>query len=273
MNIIIYCKNRQLKFLTAFLKGLYKHNQKANLYINNFDPNSIKTADLVVGWGVKSRVYKIRKQLKKDIIVLERGYLGDRYNWTSCGFNGLNGEADFLNNQVGPERWDNIFSKIIEVKEWKKNGEYALLTGQVSNDASVRQYKIYDIYTSLIKQLNYMNIPVVFREHPLSKTKFSSDINLKYIKDTNKNIVDTLANARLTLTINSNAGVDSLVNGVPVFSLDKKSMVYKYSSHSLQSGLFYPDRLPWLHRMSYTQWLPSEIENGDTWEHLKQKYN
>lgn len=271
MKILIYSKHRQLKFLTCFLKGLYKHNQESILCINNYDPYAIKNADLVVTWGVKNQVYKIRKTFKKDVIVMERGYLGDRYYWTSCGFNGLNGEADFLNKSVDSYRWDNIFSKIINLKDWKKNGSYALLAGQVSNDASVRQYRIYEIYSSLIKQLNYMNIPVVFREHPLSKTKFNSH-NLVYSKDTNKNIIETLADARMTLTINSNAGVDSLINGIPVFTLDKKSMVYDQSIHSLQNNLIYPDRTAWLHKISYTQWSPIEIENGETWDHLKQKY-
>jgi hypothetical protein len=236
--------------------------------------NMMREYDLVAGWGVKSILYKLCKSYKKDFLVLERGYMLDRFYWTSCGFNGLNGDADFLNNNISSDRWEKIFASQVNLCDWKKNGKYAIIAGQVKKDASIRHLSAYTIYSDLIYELNNLNIPVIFRAHPLEKSKFiPSKHHLRFDYDLNKRLEDTLLDARFTITINSNAGVVSLINGVPAITLDKKSMIYNYSSHSVFENLIYPDRELWCHKMAYTQWSPSEIKQGDMWSHLKQKYS
>lgn len=281
MKILIDIKTKkQFNILNSFKIGLYKHGIHSTNIINSRRIQShdlksmINEYDFVVGWGVKSILYKLCKSYRKDFLVLERGYISDRFYWTSCGFNGLNGDADFLNQNSSCERWNSIFSKKINLKEWKKNGDYAVIAGQVKRDASIRHLSAYTIYSDLINDLNSLNIPVVYRAHPLEKSKFIPiKHNLKFSYDNNKNLEDTLNNARFTITINSNAGVVSILNGVPAITLDKKSMVYDFSAHSVFENIIYPDRLPWCYKMAYTQWSPSEIKSGDAWDHLKHKYD
>lgn len=280
MKILIDIKHKkQFMICNNFKIGLSKHNIKNVTIINSkkIHTNELKKTineyDLIIGWGVKSMIYKFCQSYNKDFLVLERGYLLDRYKWTSCGYNGLNNHANFYNQNIDSTRWNNVFSHQMSLLDWSDSGEYALIAGQVKRDASVKHLSIYNIYQNLIKELNTMNIPVVFRPHPLEKYKHLNDItNLKFTYDKNHTLEDTLKKARFTITINSNAGVISLTKGIPVISLDNKSMVYDYSSHSIFSNLIYPDRLPWCHRMAYTQWSFGEIKNGETWNHLKQRY-
>lgn len=280
MKILIDIKTKkQYHMLNNFKIGVNKHGLYSLTIINSRKINShdlinmVNQHDFVVGWGVKSILYKLCKSYNKDFLVMERGYMLDRFHWTSCGFNGLNGDADFLNKNASSYRWDKIFSHQIDAKDWQKNGSYAVIAGQVKRDASIRHLSAYTIYTDLIYELNNLNIPVIFRAHPLEKSKFIPiKNNLKFEYDSNKSLNDTLLKARFTITINSNAGVVSLISGVPVITLDKKSMVYDYSSHSVFDNLVYPDRSSWFHKMAYTQWSPSEIRNGEMWDHLKNKY-
>lgn len=281
MKILIDIKTkRQYHMLNNFKLGVNKHGIHNTTIINSKKIKShelinvINEHDFVVGWGVKSILYKLCKSHKKDFLVMERSYMLDRFYWTSCGFNGLNGDADFLNKNADSYRWDRVFSSIVDLKEWKKNGEYAIIAGQVKRDASIRHLSAYTIYSDLIYELNSLNIPVIFRAHPLEKSKFApTKNNLIFQYDPNQSLNDTLLNARFLITINSNAGVVSLINGTPVITLDKKSMVYDYSSHSVFDNLVYPDRTQWCYNMAYTQWSPTEIRNGEMWNHLKKKYN
>jgi capsule polysaccharide export protein KpsC/LpsZ len=280
MKILIDIKTRkQYNILNNFKIGVKKHGIHDNTIINSKKIKSndlitiIKEHDFVVGWGVKSILYKLCNSYKKDFLVMERGYMLDRFYWTSCGFNGLNGDANFLNKQSDSNRWNDVFASKVDLKEYKKNGEYAVIAGQVKKDASIRHLSAYTIYSDLIYELNSLNIPVIFRPHPLEKSKFiPTKNNLKYEYDFNQSLNDTLLKARFTITINSNAGVVSLINGTPVITIDKKSMVYDYSTHSVFDNLMYPDRTQWCSNMAYTQWCPSEIKNGEMWNHLKKRY-
>lgn len=282
MKILIDIKSKnQFKHLNNFKIGAIRHQSNNTTIINsrrvkhNELMNAINHHDLVVGWGIKSMIYRLCQNYKKDFLVMERGYMLDRFYWTSCGFNGLNRDANFLNKNITSDRWDRVFSSIVDLKDWQKNGDYAIIAGQVKKDASIRHLSAYNIYNNLIYELNNLNIPIIFRPHPLEKSKFfPTKNNLKFKYDTNSSLSETLLKARFLITINSNAGVVSLINGVPVVTLDKKSMVYDHSSHSLSDNLIYPDRRDWCYKMAYTQWSPKEISKGELWNHIKNnKYN
>src|ERR1043165_6830238 len=60
----------------------------------------------------------------KDVLVMERGYLGDRFVWTSLGWNGLNNRAQWpVIDDVS--RFKTHFGHLM--KPWKTGGDYVLL--------------------------------------------------------------------------------------------------------------------------------------------------
>jgi hypothetical protein len=282
MKILIHNnKNSKLSPLLYKAKeGFLKHNiVSSDIDINtkkvdiHYIYKEIKKFDMCVTWGVRSNVFRTCNMIKKPCLVMERGYMGDRFYWTSCGFNGLNGEADFLNKEKNQDnsRWEKCFKDIVEVKDWKNSGSYALLNGQVLTDASLKGINVYKIYTEIIEELNKKNIPVIYRKHPKERKnrEFKPYKKVYFDIDKNKNLEDSLKDSKFSIAINSNAGVVSILCGVPTISINKKSMVYDYSPHSLSEPLYFFDRKEWLNKLSFAQWSPEEIENGIMWDHLR----
>ena len=81
------------------------------------------------------------------------------------------------------------------------------------------------------------------------------------MKSLDSTLDEALDKAGLVVTYNSNSGVDAVLAGVPTYAADPGSMVWDVSSREFLPTT--PDRAIWSQRMSFTQWLPDEIEKGD----------
>ena len=121
-------------FLEAFAKGIGRCGR-------NFDrvPLGAPPArcDVAVVWGCWRRDVIAAQRLSGGrLLVLERGYLGNRKGWTSVGYDGLNGRADFCNEGVHDRRFRAHFDGLLH--PWKDRGDYVLVMGQCRHDQSVR---------------------------------------------------------------------------------------------------------------------------------------
>lgn len=260
---------RHHKFaIDLFSKGLKKHGIQHNI------TNEITKCDLLVGWG--SRTVANKSSFCQDFLMMEASYLEPRTDekyWPltiSLGYNGLNGRADFLNKGKDSTRWNKLYNDG-RLKEWKKEGDYILLTGQILSDASIKDLNFN--YIDIAKQIrDVTETPIIFKPHPRGN---SGTMNIKYAKVDNTNLIKLLEKAKAVVTINSNSGVDSIVNGVPVLALDKGSMCWDICMKNFEelNNISYPERQQWLNEISWCQWFYEEIENGDAWEHLKQKFS
>lgn len=271
MKIYCYCTpdSHQFYQINNMIEGLRKHNLKP-IIKHQFSSRDIP--DLAITWAHKrDDLINCMTSNNNPYLVMERGYVGDRFKWTSCGFNGLNGRADFCNNHItDSSRWNTHFKQYMtdSYKDTSK-GEYALVIGQVIGDAALKHVNIFDWYTERIKELNSLGIPVLFREHPLNKKDFVR-FNLKYQTDTNEYLEDSLSKAKFVVTFSSNSGVVSVLNGVPVLTYDQGSMVYNITGHSINS-IINPDRQDWANKIAWCQWSEDEIRSGEAWEHLRLK--
>jgi len=271
MKIYCYCTpgSHQLYQVNNMISGMNKHNIYPVIK-QHFEYSDIP--DLAVTWGHKrDDLIRGMSSNNKPYLVMERGYVGDRFKWTSCGFNGLNGRADFVNsNTTDCFRWDKHFQRYMSPSyRDTSRGEYALVIGQVIGDAALKHVNIMDWYADRIQELNELGIPVVFREHPLNKQNFTR-FNLKYKVDTNEALEDSLSKAKFVVTFSSNSGVVSVLNGVPTVTYDQGSMVYAITGHDIDS-IIAPDRQDWAHKIAWCQWSENEIVSGEAWEHLKGK--
>jgi hypothetical protein len=73
---------------------------------------------------------------------------------------------------------------------------------------------------------------------------------------------------------NSNALTESIMEGIPTFSMCPSSMAWDCSNKDLstiESPLTF-DRQQWLNNLSYCQWREDECIAGLPWEHLKPLY-
>ena len=245
------------KYEEAFAKGLTTHNITPTWYSSGDKPLDI---DLAVVWGVNNQ--GLIQHLEKydiDYLVLERGYIGDRKKFTSCGFNGLNGWADFQLEYVDDKRLHHVEQFLKPIR--KEEGDYILVMGQVSGDASVRYIGwngwLQKTFDRLKKSTDK---PIYYRVHPLDHSPF-----IPTGMDVLGGKLDAaIQGAAHVVTLNSNSGVDALLAGVPVISDDEGSMIW--SANPL-------NRKEWLEEMSYCQWTIEEMASGETWQHLGRKFD
>jgi len=112
----------QWEHAIALLRGAQKHGVASR--IRNSKDAAIDTKHVACwGWRLGERF----RERGHDVLVMERGYLGDRFSWSSFGWNGLNGRATF------PDRRDiRRFRRIVPagLAEWRTDaGEYVLIIG------------------------------------------------------------------------------------------------------------------------------------------------
>lgn len=100
--------------------------------------SSLAQTDIVACWGWRNA--KQHHDAGRRVLVMERGYIGDRTAWTSLGWNGLNGRATFPEVDDDGERFMRHFPEALQPE--KPDGDYVLLIGQVPGDASIEGHNM-----------------------------------------------------------------------------------------------------------------------------------
>ena len=81
-------------------------------------------------------------------------------------------------------------------------------------------------------------------------------------------------NAYAVVGFNSNGLTESVMEGIPTFSMCPSSMAWEVSNKDLSTleKPEYFERINWLHNLAYCQWREDECKAGLPWEHLKKVY-
>lgn len=240
----------------AFAEGLKRRGWDAEVSTDT------KPCDLLVMWGVRRRdVIARHKEAGGEVCILERGYLGDRFAWTSVSFGGgLNGRGIFRGPHEDGSRFDKHFSKLLA--PWNRQEGYALIIGQVPGDQSIKAVNIdawYSQTASALKKQGWQDVR--FRPHPLAgRGRNGPSLNLM-----GGNLSEALQGAGLVLTFNSNTGVESVLAGRPTVTMDQGSMAWDVAGHQVDE-IVTPDRTAWCNKLAWCQWTLDEIISGECQE-------
>jgi hypothetical protein len=222
----------------ALAKGMAAHGVKVK--------TGYPATQHVACWGWRRG--KVLRDAGHDVLVLERGYLGDRFAWTSLAWNGLNNRGTAPVIDDGGERFNRHHDGLLQPEN--HGGDYALIIGQVPGDASLQGLDLTEWYAD--QAAKYPGAR--FRPHPLAHRR--AHVYPVTGADT---IVGTLQEAMqgasLVVTYNSNAGVDALLAGKRIHVEDCGSMAWQVG-----------DRETWAHQLAWRQWSMAEIESGAAWE-------
>lgn len=214
--------------------------------------------DLLVMWGVRrmSQLRHLAGSMFDRVCILERGYVGDRFKWTSVSFGGgLNGRGEFHGPFEDGSRWETHFAHLMKPWRQKKDG-HALILQQVAGDASIKGVDMGRFYGDAARAFEH-SMPVRMRPHP----NVSPKRGIAYADAARVSLAHDLAGARLAVTWNSNSAVDAVLAGVPCVAMDKGSMAWDVTGHKLEKPPT-PDRTAWAHAIAWKQWRREEMESG-----------
>lgn len=219
---------------------------------------SVRTSDCgatAAAWGWK-RGKRFHCSSGRNVIVFERGYIGDRKRYTSIGWNGLNGRAEFPDVEVNGDA--RFLAHGGTLRPWRDSGDYILITGQVPGDASLQGRNLTGWYELMASQASrHYGKPVYFRGHPAQRN-FRPNIKHRPIESLN----EALEGAFMVLTYNSNSALDAVMAGVPCFAGDVGAMAWPLCSHDVRERVF-PDREEHCNRIAHLQWSAEEILSGE----------
>ena len=240
-----------------------------------------KNIDLLIGPAIYKKLIKPWRPDLREIwlktnlnyINIELGYLGNRQTNLSLGYNGINGEAVFLNKNSRDDRWKKFQKeqrRVVSLRThrthpygpygygiapWKKeeHGEEVLIIEQQPGDCSLAsQYttKIDIAAWSLEQKEKYENLGYKVRVRPRIKP--------------GRSLIEDFQHAKFAVTCSSNCGVLTMLAGIPTIAEYPISMVYDICKETKT-----PDREQWIKNLLYCQWSLKEIKNGLAWDHLK----
>lgn len=253
----------QVATADALRAGMRGSGDAAEIFASDVDFLQRTDFDAVCVWGWRRG--KAFRDLGYEVLVMERAYVDDRFAWVSLGWNGLNGRAQWPDND-SPARWQQHFSAL--VKPWRipvGQPRYALLLGQVPSDTACRGIQLEAWLSTVAQRLRMMGRQVLFRPHPKAPTVRVPGVTVS----PGSSLADDLAVSEFAVTFNSNSGVDAVLAGVPTVAHDEGSMAWSVSSHSVDERLVMPDRLAWAHRLAWRQWRTAEIAAGLAWPHVR----
>jgi hypothetical protein len=257
VSILAASSAHQQQHAYALADGLARHGYKAQISAR---ANEL-TSDIVACWG-----WRNGQQFSggnRRVLVMERGYLGDRFSWSSLGWDGLNGRARLPQVADDASRFNKHFAHLFE-SEARPGREHVLLIGQVPRDAALAGRDLSRWYLDTAKEAAALyGLPTVFRPHPRAPAN-SYPVNLYSVKG---DLAAQIRSAAAVITYNSNTGVESVMAGVPTLSFDEGSMAWAVTGHEL--GKHYDgDRLQWAQQMAWKQWMIEEIEDGSALERV-----
>lgn len=218
-----------------------------------------------------------------------------RYSW----FSYFRDSGIYNNKNCPRDRWQQIQrDQNIEIKPWRKRGDYVLVILQRPGDSSLsRLIEIHGTYDNFIhytmEQIQkYTDRPIVMRMHPLRQDKqkklitafsdYSDKKNITISTNTHgsgfleggSGLYDDFANAWCVVGFNSNALTESVCEGIPTFSMCSSSMAWEVSNTDLKNidnpATF--DRQQWLNDLGYCQWREDECIDGLPAAHLLSIY-
>lgn len=283
--VLFLDRNKDDRNINNALKAIqyYFNKNYQNFFICQHEKYSDN--DIAILWGIPSKfkpntkhrmlIHKNQRLNKKPIMVIEKGFI-DRDNYFLIGWNNIVGHGFYNNHNMPNDRLDklNINIKSLRTTNYDK---CILLCGQVPWDSQLQEIDYRTWLLDIVKQIKkYSNRKIVYRPHPIILNKNNCDIIQldNTIRSTNHYITDDLKSAHVVIAYNSNALLDSLIEGVPVFSFSKGSIVYDLANHDLNDieNPFFPSddvRRQKLADIAYAQWNLDEIKNGEFWKHLQ----
>ncbi len=235
------------------------------------------SADVAVIWSQlwsgkmkpNHSVWKEYRNSGRTVIVVEVGMIQRGYTW-KIGING-----DYSPVYTGQEN-DRQQSLGVELYPWQTSGDHIVIACQRSDSQLWKnrpdtEHWVHNVCTQLRE---YTDRPIEIRSHPRQPVLHPHAVKPNKLSGTydSYDFKNCLANAWAVINVNSNPGVESIINGIPGF-VCTSSLAYPVGNdidflHDIENPLR-PDRQQWVQDLCYTEWTVNEIKTGLPFEYLR----
>lgn len=181
------------------------------------------------------------------------------------------------------DRWSELVQKYnIEVHDWTRRGDAVLFNCQLYGDSALARIwdngkRYEDVVFDAVEKIKLSSDrPIIIRKHP-KDLKMKEILNKKYHNDpkvtiSNKeSLYEDFNRAWCAVTYNSTSCVESVLYGLPAFTLDPSALTYNLIPNSLtdiEKDIF-PDTSEWCKRIAFMQWSGEEMKSGYPWKLLR----
>ncbi len=180
----------------------------------------------------------------------------------------------------GPDRWLNLD---MPLQPWRTTGRHILLIGQTFHGLSSQDTDLYGFYKKVVRRIRARSERlIVMRQHPrimkirtsgsrIGKDRRAVERAIGVRKDFRYSksflLTEDLVDCWAAVSFSSNAAVEAVVAGIPVFAMSESNMAWPVAGHDLEQieDPPQPDREKWAWQMAYAQYSPGEMMDGTVW--------
>lgn len=226
-------------------------------------------AEIVAVWGWRNG--QILACRGKRVLLMERGYYGDRFSYFSLAWDGLNGRGRFPDIDDDGRRF-RFMAPAMRTRRDPAAAGPVLILGQVPNDASLAGWPGVSWYERAAEAVREWGLEPIFRPHPLDPRAelYRSEARAFGMRVSRDSLEIALHDARAAVAWNSNSLTDAALSGLPVLAGDGGAMVWPIAGQGLTERPRLAERSGrWANRMGFAQWDAAEIASGSAWDALK----
>ena len=294
MKIVIY-QDRNLKekriqkSLMTIYKSLKENFKDHHIIYIEYSNFKLVKCDYAIMWNVYCKFkndtfYRKNKRFSKEnnnkTLIVELGFI-NRDIYYSFGFDNISNFGyypEFPNN-------DNRLKLNLDIKELNYDvnpTKHILFCSQVPWDTQVQNLDYTKWVINTLKELKkYTNRKIILRKHPKHKVRpgydyFDKNFLLKnelHAEISFNNLKDDLKNCYCVIAFNSTVLVDSILEGIPILSGDKSSIIYDLSTKKV-SNIENLDRFKKedifkvISKLCYKQWTIEEFKTGEPFKYF-----
>lgn len=159
-------------------------------------------------------------------------------------------------------------AKRLKIEPWRERGEKIVVAGMSGKHAKSEHMAPGEWEREIVERIRKVtDRPIVYRPKPGDRTA-SPIKGCEYAKE--GDIREVLENCHTLVTHHSNAALDAILAGLPVWAQDGVAAPVGYRDIGDIEGEFPMfDRYTWLCDVSYCQWSVPEIAAGNFWRHFE----
>lgn len=247
----------QQRYFAAMRAGLERH----GITVLEGAPHSPEPCDFAVLWSWKQPAVI---EAAPHVLVMEATHIRDgnpaNLSAASIAWDGLAGRGRYPKADDGGARWRERYGHLM--RPWIDDREgYALVIGQVPGDAALHGVDVDRWARQACSDLRALGVPVVYRPHPLG----DGIREIPGARPSRGTLEEDLAGACACVTFSSMAAVEAVLAGVPTITMDRGSVAWPVTSHSIAEPIVWPARERWAHDLAWTSWTLEEIAAGEAW--------